>query len=226
MFRRLLVFGICTLTCFALSGCVATTLQQIRETSSTIETHESIAILGRLHKTKDETEIGFVDCVADKTGTGSAALNVIPPQQFLDTFFPWFEPRTAPRETKDLVGYLDNPLLAKRLRDVGLRYIVWIEGQTQRVDQSGTMQCAIATSGVPACFGFLSWDGESNYEATVWDVETGVTVGKLSSEASGTSFVPAIVVPVPFIARVQATACRSIADQIQSFITGNDPEPA
>lgn len=207
------------------SGCVSTTLQQIRESSSEISDHESIAILGRLHKSKEETEIDFVDCVSSRTSMGENGLNVLTSQAFLDSFFPWFEPRTAPRETKELVQFLDTPLLVKRFRDIGLRYIVWIDGQTERVDQSGTLQCAIATSGVPACFGFLSWDGQSNYEATVWDIERGITVGKLSSEASGTSFVPAIIVPVPFIARVQATACRSLADQLKSFISGTDPQP-
>lgn len=228
MSKHLQTLSVCTatLTLLVLTGCVSTTLQQIRETSSEIRANESIAILGRLHKTKDETEIDFVDCVADRTGAGLDSLNVIQPQEFLDVFFPWFEPRTAPRETTELLQFLDTPILVNRFRNVGLRYIVWIEGQTQRVDQSGTMQCAIATGGVPACFGFLSWDGESNYEATVWDIEQGTTVGKLSSEASGTSFVPAIVVPVPFIARVQATACRSLADQLKNFIAGTDPVPS
>ena len=161
------------------SGCVSTTLQQIRETSSEISDHESIAILGRLHKSKEETEIDFVDCVSSRTSMGDDGLNVLKSQAFLDSFFPWFEPRTAPRETKELVQFLDTPLLVKRFRDIGLRYIVWIDGQTERVDQSGTLQCAIATSGVPACFGFLSWDGQSNFEATVWDIERGITVGNI-----------------------------------------------
>ncbi len=208
------------------SSCVSTTLQQIREADSAIRDHESIAVLGRLHQTNNETEMNFVNCVAEKTAQGVNSLNVVQPQAFLDSFFPWFEPKTAPRRTEELLSFLETPILLKRIRDIGLRYIVWIDGQTERVDQSGTMQCAIATSGVPACFGFLSWDGESNYEATVWDVERALTVGKLSSEASGTSFIPAIVVPVPFIARVQSTACRTMADQLQGFIAGVDPEPS
>ena len=76
-----------------------------------------------------------------------------------------------------------------------MRYLVWIEGTTQRSDESGTLQCTVVSGGIPACFGFLSWENGSNYEASVWDVHQGMSVGTLSSEASGTSFVPAVVVP-------------------------------
>ena len=209
----------------AQTGCVSATEQQVRLNSTGINANESVAILGRLHKSSDETEIDFIDCVSYKTRVSPNALNVMQSQDFRDAFFPWFEPRTAPRETEELVTILDNPELAKRFREVGVRYIVWIAGQTQRRDQSGTLQCAIATSGVPACFGFLSWDGAANYEATIWDVPNQVSVGKLSSEATGTSFVPAIVVPLPFIARVQASACHSLSEQLKSFIAGETVSP-
>jgi hypothetical protein len=74
------------------------------------------------------------------------------------------------------------------------------------------------SGGIPACFGFLSWESGSDYEASIWDINRGITVGKVSSEASGTSIVPALVVPIPFIARVQTQACISLAKQLKTFI--------
>jgi hypothetical protein len=53
----------------------------------------------------------------------------------------------------------------------------------------------------------------------VWDVRNANSVGKVSSDAIGTSYMPAIVVPLPFIARVQNSACTSMAGQLRAFIT-------
>jgi hypothetical protein len=44
-------------------------------------------------------------------------------------------------------------------------------------------------------------------------------VGRVSSDAVGTSYVPAVVVPVPLIARVQNSACNSLSNQLKTFIT-------
>ena len=76
----------------------------------------------------------------------------------------------------------------------------------------------MVSGGIPACFGFLTWENDSDYEASIWDVREGITIGKVSSEAAGTSFVPAVVVPIPFIARVQHGACTSLAGQLKSFL--------
>lgn len=202
------------------SGCVSTTIQQIREVDTDLNAGHVVAILGRLDRTKNETELNFVECISDKTQDLERNIRVIDNQAFLDEFFPWFEPRTAPRDTGELKNLLTNPRLATRFREQGVKYIVWIDGTTQRTDQSGTVQCAMTAGGVPTCFGFLSWDSESSYEASVWDVEQGITAGKLSSEVSGTSFVPAIIVPIPFVARVRASACNSLSSQLQDFLTG------
>ena len=142
----------------------------------------------------------------------------MPEQEFVDHLFPWFEPRTAPLNLEDLEGIIERPLIAERIQKIGVRYLVWIEGTTQRSDQAGSVQCTVVSGGVPACFGFLSWESGSNYEASIWDITKGINVGKVNSEASGTSFVPAVVVPLPFIARVQAQACNTLSEQLKTFI--------
>ncbi len=202
------------------TGCVSSTIQQVRQGETGIQGHEAIAILGRRHKNRDETRQNFVECVANKTSSGSEAVSVMGDKAFLDSLFPWFEPRTAPLELSELGRLVARPEVAQRIKEIGVRYIVWIEGTTERRDQAGTLQCAVASGGLPACFGFLSWEGASDYEATIWDISNQITVGKLSSEARGVSFVPAVIVPLPFIARVQASACSTLADQIKSFIAG------
>ncbi len=211
---------VCTIAAvLATTGCVSSTIQQVRQGETGILGHETIAILGRRHKNRDETRHKFVECVSNRTSSGSNAISVIGDKAFLDSLFPWFEPRTAPLEMNELGRLVARPEIAQRIKEIGVRYIVWIEGTTERRDQSGTLQCAVASGGIPACFGFLSWEGASDYEATIWDISKQINVGKLSSEARGVSFVPAVIVPLPFIARVQKSACNTLADQIKNFIS-------
>ncbi len=206
------------------SGCVSNTLQQIREADTGILAHESIAVLSRKDTRRDQTETAFIDCLVDKTASGSKSVNVISNEEFVDQFFPWFEPRTAPLEVSDMKNVLKQEKISQKLDEINLRYIVWVDGTTERTDQGGTVHCAVATGGVPACFGFLTWEAGSSYEANVWDIREGVSAGKISSEAKGMSFVPAIIVPLPFIARTQAHACVAMSKQLKEFLAPDAPE--
>ena len=201
-----------------LTGCVNTTIQEVREASTSLNSKESIVILSRKHKTSGETEDDFVGCVSNKTSGGKDALSVMSERDFMDELFPWFEPRTAPLNMRELTYVISRPLISEKIRSIGVRYLVWVEGTTERSEESGALQCTVVSGGIPACFGFLSWESGSDYEASIWDINRGITVGKVSSEASGTSIVPALVVPIPFIARVQNQACISLAEQLKTFI--------
>ena len=196
---------------------VQTTVQEVRQAQTDLG-DDAVVILSRKHKTQGETEDDFISCVSDGVEGGSDGLSVLEAQEFVDATFPWFEPRTAPRTMDDLADVINRPLISERIQEIGVRYLVWIEGTTVRSDESGTLQCTVMSGGIPACFGFLSWENGSNYEASVWDVHQGMSVGTLSSEASGTSFVPAVVVPLPFIARVRQAACAKLSDQIKGFL--------
>ena len=200
------------------AGCVQTTVQEVRQADTQIGSDESIVILSRKHKTQGETEDDFVTCVSDSVNRGDGALPILSEREFVDATFPWFEPKTAPLNMEDLATVIARPLISRRIDEIGVRYLVWIEGTTERTDESGSLNCTIFSGGIPACFGFLSWESGSNYEASVWDVERGMTVGTLSSEAAGTSFVPAVVVPIPVIARVREKACANLSEQIKTFI--------
>ena len=199
-------------------GCVTATVQEVRETATAMTTGDSIVVLGRRSQpTASETELDFISCVADNMSRGQNALNVVSEQRFLDATFPWFEPRIAPLNHTELPTIIKQAPLAERLDEMGLKYLVWIEGSTERIDSSGSMSCVVVASG-GGCFGFLSWENDSAYEASVWDVETGQAAGKISSEATGVSYMPAVIVPIPLIARVRSSACTSLANQLKSFV--------
>jgi hypothetical protein len=215
---RLLCSGCTVLFISALSGCVTSTVQEVREASTGMLATDSVVVLGRRSRPSiAETELDFVSCVGKNVGGGSSKLKVIQEQDFLDAMFPWFEPRTAPVNTSDLPDLIGQAPLAARLNEIGLRYLVWIDGATKRTEQSGSLTCSVSPGGA-GCFGFLSWENDSSYEATIWDVRSGKSVGRISSDAVGTSYMPAVFLPLPIIAPVRRSACSSMGDQLKTFL--------
>ncbi len=201
----------------ALSGCVTSRIEDARETVTGINEGESVVIMAKSYHSGNETESDYVTCIEKSLGGGSKGINVVPHQQFVDALFPWFEPRTAPADTKGLPTLMNRPGVAAAVRDMGVRYIVWLDGDTERVAEGGSLSCAAGPGG-GGCFGFAWWQNDADYEASVWDLDGYEAAGTISADVSGTSFLPALVVPIPLIARTQTRACKGLAQQLRAFI--------
>ena len=202
-----------------LASCTSTTVDEFRQGATGINSDESVVILGRRHSSDYETRAEFVDCVGERMTTGNDALSVIPEKQFVDAMFPWFEPRTAPLRTRDLERLMSEPVVADKMAEFGVRYMVWLDGFTETSGRTGTISCTVGPGGA-GCFGFGSWEDDSTFDARVWDVASLQNVGTISTDATGQSYVPALVIPIPFIARVEANACIRLADQLKQFVNG------
>ena len=203
-----------------LASCTTTTVDEFRQGETGIESHESIVILGRRQGSAYETREEFVDCVGNRVSRGSRGIRVIPEQEFIDAMFPWFEPRTAPLRTSDLQALMEEEVVSSKIEEYGIRYIVWLDGQTETTSRTGSISCAVGPGG-GGCFGFGSWEDDSKFDARVWDVSSFANVGTISTDATGQSYVPAVVVPIPLLARVEANACNSLASQLQQFVNGD-----
>jgi hypothetical protein len=202
-----------------LQACTTTTIDEFRQGATGISSDEAIVILGRRQGAAYETRAEFVECVGDRIARGTDGINVIPEQHFVDALFPWFEPRTAPLRSDDLQQLMAQPLVTEKMAEFGIRYIVWLDGQTETTSRMGSISCAIGPGG-GGCFGFGSWEDDSSFEARVWDVTSHSAVGTISADSNGQSYMPAVFVPIPLIARVEANACSSLADQLKQFVQG------
>ena len=209
-----------TLLAIALSGCVTARVEDAREQATGIAEGESIVVMAKSYHQGNETEAGYIRCIEDVIGRGSTGLRVIRGQQFVDALFPWFEPRTAPADTKGLVKLMERPGVPEAVKEMGVRYIVWLDGDTERVAQGGSLSCAAGPGG-GGCFGFAWWQNDADYVASVWDLEGYETAGTVTADFSGTSFLPAIVIPIPLIARTQTRACKGLGNQLKAFIIGD-----
>jgi len=138
--------------------------------------------------------------------------------EFMNNLYPWFEPRTAPLRPESLLRLLQHEPVARKMAELNTEYMIWIDGSTERTDSSGSMSCAISPVG-GGCFGFAHWSDEANYEAVIWDFTNLAEVGRVSTTAVGQSYMPAVIIPIPLIARTQRTACDGIGKQLLKFLS-------
>lgn len=215
--RQLFVNPVFALLALGLSGCVTSRVEDARENLTGLNEGESVVIMAKSYHQGNETEADYINCIENALGRGSEQLRVIPRQQFVDSLFPWFEPRTAPAETKGLTQLMERPGVADAVKDMGVRYIVWLDGDMDTVAQGGSLSCAVGPGG-GGCFGFAWWQKDADYEASVWDLDGYENAGTVTADVTGTSFLPALVVPIPLIARTQSAACKGLAQQLRAFI--------
>lgn len=209
------------LSAMTLGACVTSRLEHIKQGATGIKEGEGIVIMAKSYHLGNETEAKFIDCVGDSIGRGKNGLRVIPHQEFVDALFPWFEPRTAPSDTKGLPALMSRPGVAEMIAEKGVRYVIWVDGDTDKTAGGGSMSCAIGPGG-GGCFGFAWWQNDSDYEATVWDLDGLEDAGTVSADVTGTSFLPAIIIPIPLIARTRSKACKGLSDQLKLFIIDDE----
>jgi len=204
-----------------LQGCTTVTIDQSRVVdtrASTLTTGKSVVVVGRRSGAEYETEPDLVNCIGKVLNSGQSEVKVIPEDTFVDKLYPWFEPRTAPVKVNDLFRLLEYKELSKAIEDFDVQYLVWVDGSTQTISKSGQITCSLGITGI-SCFGFGTWDEKADYEATIWDYNKREMIGKINGSADGTSYMPAIVLPIPIIAPVQGDVCKAIGSQLRSFFS-------
>lgn len=207
-----------------LSGCMTAKLEESRNTTTAIASHEAVVLLAKPHVEGITAEDDFMDCVGDKMSKASG-IQVRSNDHFVDSMFPWLEPSTAPQRPEGVTRLLAKDVVAQRIAESGVRYLIWVDGATRQTDSGGSITCALGPTG-GGCIGFGWWEKESDYQATVWDLNTARTAGSVSTNVTGTSALVGVVLPLPFIARVQGAACDRLASQLGAFLRGEDPSVA
>lgn len=201
----------------ALSACVSTRIEESRRAVTVLNSDDTVVILGRAKHTDDETEASFTECVNDALAGQNSRLSLMSESEFVDAMFPFFEPRLAPTNLDDLSQVLNDPLVAGKVNETRVRYLVWLDGNTETTDQGGSMTCSIGAAG-GGCFGLNWWERDSSYEATIWDMQNVNAAGYISADSTGTSYVAGLILPIPMIARTGKAACHGMAEQLSEFL--------
>ena len=200
-----------------LMGCASARIQQSRTATTGMTTEESLVILSRTSYNERETEESFTDCLSDALSGGRTPIRLMSEAEFKDQLYPWFEPRTAPDSSDDLARLFAQPGVQQRIDENNVRYIAWIDGDTITTDRGGTFSCTVSTVG-GGCFGVTYWEEDASYEAAIWDLQNLTTAGEISADASGTSYIAGLVLPIPIMARPGNAACKALALQLKEFL--------
>ena len=211
-----------------LSACgITARMEPYKQTNSVINEGERVVILARKHHATHETEAEFVDCVSEGLADGRDGLLVHSSTEFEDQLYPWLEPSLAPLTTEDLTELLERPGVLGRVQDTGVRFVVWLDGSTDRTASGGGISCAAGVGGA-GCMGLAWWEDDARYDATIWDLKELNSTGTIYADFIGRSVMPAIVIPIPLIVRPRAHACRGLTEQLRQFLTspfGYGPGP-
>ena len=202
-----------------LTGCLRARVDESRELATAITSTESVVVLAKPQIEGAAAEAEFLDCVSNRISGRNGSIAVHPNESFTDKLFPWFEPGTVPTRPEQVASVLAQPGVSEQVAATGVRYVVWLDGGTRRTDSGGSLACGVAP-GAAGCIGFGWWEKESQYEATIWDLKQSKSVGSVGTNVSGTSAVVGAIVPLPFIARVEGTACNRLGDQLRNFLAG------
>ena len=237
-----------TLSILMLSGCMTAKIEEMREAPTKISSTDAVVLLAKPHLEGSGAEDKFMDClerklvgenvsadVAAATRAGhkidarsalrNSAFQLYADDLFVDALFPWLEPSTAPASANAFITFLQRPGVSDRVNTLGVRYIVWIDGGTKKTDGGGSIACGAGPGGA-GCLGLGWWEKHSDYEATIWDLNQGTSVGSVSTDVKGTSVMIGAIVPIPLISPVQRTACDRMAHQLKAFLVGTSDEGA
>jgi len=193
-------------------------LEPYKQSDAVIAEGEHVVVLARKQHSNHEAEEDFVQCISDGIAKGDDGLEVHASKEFEDKLYPWFEPSTAPLSTDDLSTLLQRPGVLDQVKSTGVRYLLWLDGSTDRTASGGGITCAAGVGGA-GCMGLAWWEDDSRYDVTVWDIQDIESEGTIHADYKGRSVMPAIVIPIPLITRPQVHACRGLADQIRQFLT-------
>jgi hypothetical protein len=214
--NKILTTGFITL--LIISGCSTTRIDQEVNAAYSIKEGESIVLLSDSYHTGNKTENDFMNCLNKSLLKKQNQFNIISTNDFQNMFYPWFEPSTAPQKIDDLPKLLNKKVIKNKLDQLQIKYLIKITGETKTNSSSGALSCAAGPGG-GGCFGFAWWDDTSSYEGSIWDLSQETSVGNVSASVSGTSVIPAIIIPIPILARTQSNACVGLSEQITSFFS-------
>jgi hypothetical protein len=210
-------FVLVTTIVLLLGGCASARVEQSRTATTGMTTEESLVILSRASYNERETEESFTDCLSDELRGGKRPIRLMSEAEFKDQLYPWFEPRTAPDSSDDLARLFAQPGVQQRIDENNVRFIAWIDGDTITTDRGGSFSCTVSTVG-GCCFGVTYWEEDASYEAAIWDLQNLTTAGEISADASGTSYIAGLVLPIPIMARPGNAACKGLALQLKEFL--------
>lgn len=201
------------LTLFLFSvGCTTAKVDINRMSALDMKSADSLVILPADKQEDIFENMRFSECVSKKISQYFQKFRFISSETFKDTLFPWFE--IIPKTPEEFRLFIKKPEVQKRISELGVRYLIIVTGKTNNnVSLWRPFICSLF-----GCIG-ITWGGrETNLEADVWDLKTGLKTGEIKTISSGTVVVIGVVLPVPFMSMTETAVCNALGQNLIDFL--------
>jgi len=127
--------------------------------------------------------------------------------------FPLMEPNTQPQTEDEFARLIRSDNVRDRLAEQGVDYLIAYSGNAKTNDPEGGIFCGGGYQAA-GCLGF-SWRNEKTaLNGVLWDLRGGSEPYRAQASDSGTSLMPALLVPILIPANTEAGACRELSKLI------------
>ena len=171
-------------------------VDETRQVAAALQPNEAIVVLKKPQLEGVGTEEDFLDCLQENLGG-----ELVHPEQGQTsrcrrTSRTFHSRSTASRNSRTRCSRgssraLRRPMppgsrrcwsvpgVAERLAEIGVRYVVWLDGNTKKTDGGGSVACAAGPGGA-GCIGIGWWEKHSDYVASVWDLQSALEMGSVT----------------------------------------------
>ena len=163
----------------------------------------------------DFEDKGFAECVQKDLKREFRKIEFIPGDRFRDALFPWFDPKTAPREEGELSSILCKTLVRDRIEAIGVELLIYVHGDTNQRRFSG-----FHGGGYGGAAGYYGAERKTHIWTTVWDLKDHVRVGDTDVNFQGTVHMPIFGLPIIIPVFTESSACNETSKRISNCLKG------
>ena len=173
--------------------------------------HHKISVISASPKNR-----GFTECVENGLRSRLKNSTIISEESFRDLISPWFELCNKPSNESELKAVLSNPLINRRLNEIGLDFIIYVEGST-RWRESGKV-----VGGDFIVMGYAQKERKSNIVTTIVDINSSKLLGDTVVRSKGIIAIPIFMLfaPIPIGLATETSACRQTVQHIAKYLMG------
>ena len=163
----------------------------------------------------------IADCLREGLEEADPPVRVIPAGAFRDTFFPWFEPGTAPRSDEDWAALLAQPLVKAKVAELDVRFLLEVQGSHTEGETKGVEAVAVGAVGAEV---------RDRVTAKLRDLKRATSIGAAAVESAGHNvLVHVMIYGIIILPMTETAACRELGRQLAAAFNGASatrPAPA
>jgi hypothetical protein len=157
----------------------------------------------------------FAECVQRGLKKDFSKITFIPGERFREALYPWFEPRTAPKEISKLSALLSKPLIREQIEALGVELLIYVHGDTYQGNFTG-----FGGGSGQIVVGYSASERKTHMWTTVWNLKEKSRIGDIEVNFQGTVHLPWLGIPILIPAFTESSACSETVKRISNSLTG------